>query len=220
MRLGDMEVVGELPPKLMKACAIISSALHAEFDRTGWIEPGHSKVSCVLCALTVRDFLRRIGFRRAEVRSVYLMIRSFAGNEETWSIGVGDHEAVARNLPWWAEGRKNRTFSDADSNGWDGHLVAWEPDSNTIIDTTVYQAIRPQWSEFPGMLAIELAKTEPIYGHRVLAGLTGEQDDGTEVHAFWLDQNSNDGWRSAPDREHERRLKTVKRLVERFGKWR
>src|SRR5688572_10816402 len=77
MQLGDMEVGGQPPAKLVKALATIASGLHPAFDALPWIAPGKSKNSCVLTSLAIREFLFRIGYGDARVVPCLATVRAF-----------------------------------------------------------------------------------------------------------------------------------------------
>ena len=203
-----MYVAGGKPPvKLLKALSVISAYLHPAFERQGWIKPGHSKRSCVLCSLAVRDFLRRIGYGHATVRPVYLVVHARdAEGKAIHSLGVGDHTA----LP---DGNQHITDTPLD---WSGHMVVTL--GSWLIDTTVYQTIRPQWAELPGMMAVPLDRQDNMisaWGMKSIAGVVAKRGDDI-VEAIWFDQPYNTRWRTGGDAKIERRSAVVKELVHRF----
>src|SRR5262245_23199620 len=124
--IGDVAVVTNPGAKLLKAVATING-IHDAFDATGVMKfPGKSKESCILCALAVRDFLQRIGFKDAAVRSVGVLVQARRNGEVLHSVGVG--------LParfYTDEAAKGRNGS-----GWNGHLVTTV--GKFMIDTTLY----------------------------------------------------------------------------------
>jgi len=79
MMLGDLVVVEPGSAKFTKALAAIASALHPAFDALLPV-PGKSKESCVLCSVTVRDFLWRVGFKDARVTTCYLALVAHDAN--------------------------------------------------------------------------------------------------------------------------------------------
>lgn len=199
--IADMSVVGHPPAKLLKALAVIASDLHQSYDADGWIAPGKSKESCILASLTVRDFLKRVGFKDAACRSVCMVVRALKDGEEVHSLGTGhpEHKAIG--------------------NGWDGHLVVVA--QGFLIDATVYQMKRPPWPELPGMIALPLIdkKLEPVFGLPVLSGIEGcDPVTLNNVDLVWLDRGDG-SWRTAPDCERDRRAGVVARMVRRFGEW-
>jgi len=209
-KLGDMTVFGEMPPKLWKALAVIADTLHTEFGKQEWIEHrDKSKESCVLCSLAVRDFLHRIGFDDARVRPVVVVMKAWQDGKELHSLGVG----VPRTPP--ADGR------------WVGHLVVWLQQSKTLIDTTLYPVIRPQWQELPPMLAaqcIERMDHRRVYGLKKIAALamsdTEDEGKGYEFVMTWLDNPRNKSWRMGGDAQSWRRAVVVGAMRTKFGEWR
>src|SRR5262245_28499054 len=95
--VGDMYVVGSPPPKLMKALAVIADNLHPEFLRLPNIKAGISRESCVMCSLTVQEFMNRIGYRAACVASVACVMRATRGEAELHSLGMGAPQDQRQN---------------------------------------------------------------------------------------------------------------------------
>lgn len=212
MKLGDLTIVGGVPSaRLMKALAVIAADLHPAYDRERLIEPGKSKVSCVLSSLTVRDFLWKVGFKDAAVAPVYFMIQAERDGKVLHSLGVGDHEAIGQP-----------TTSPDTRRNWSGHMVALA--DGWLIDPTLYQVNRPQWSHMPGMIAVKLEEPgwlEPILNHRPLVGAQAIQDEAL-IKMLWLDQPSNQRWRTGGgDYRKERRVNVVRQLAQlhREGIW-
>lgn len=206
-----MTVLGDVPPKLLKALAVIADTLHAEFARVPNIEhPDKSKESCVLSSLAVRDFLRAVGFVNAGVRPVAVVMRAFTGDTPLHSLGIG--------LPG--------TPRD-DDRRWCGHLVAWVPGSRVLIDTTLYQAIRPQWPDCPRMLALACQDDEdkqPVPGFDLpmltAISLTDSEQSGYAFEACYLDDRRNTSWRQGPDaRNRDLRRPVIKAMRSKFGVW-
>jgi hypothetical protein len=163
-----------------------------------------SKESCVLCSLTVRDFLRRVGFD-ANVRSVATIMRATQDDKELHSLGIGSPEDP-RVAP---EGY------------WTGHMVVLV--DRYLIDTTLYRARRPAWPDLAGMMALPIAAPQErgqLYGLDVITGATIGGDDGYQFDIAWLDYRKNRSWRRGPDaRDRGRREPVVRRMIERFGVW-
>jgi len=215
--LGDMLVVGKAPAKLIKALTVIAHSLHAEYDRQPWIaHTGKSKSSCVLTSLTVRNFLRRIGFI-ANVRPVFLVLQANQFNEVLHSAGIGDPAA---------NGHRSGGY-------WNGHMVASVlvgPGRFYLIDTTLYPAHRDAWDHLPGMVAVSndegegiarrFADAKVFAGLTPLAGFGSEDGAGYSFQAIYLDNPNNKSWRQGPDahKSLERRV-VVERMVETFGEW-
>lgn len=172
-QIGDMLIVGLPPPPLMAAIETLALHIHPLFDRDPRTRRGGSKECCVLCALTARDFLARMGFD-ARVAPVAAVLRT-----EQLTVGVG--------MPG----------SAAPSGKWAGHLVALA--GGYLIDLALYCARRPNWSFIRGMVALPVAGTVPnkINGLPVLAGFNVDRT----FSAAWLANDANTGWQAAPDTE-------------------
>jgi hypothetical protein len=127
--LGNLAVLCDPPAKMLKALAAISVRAHPAYDECSGLPCGGSRDKCLFMSLAVRDFLVQIGFADATVRLCCLYI---AANDlqdrELWSVGIG------------APGQEPmpETFN--------GHAVCTVPSLELLINTTVYQAIRPQWA--------------------------------------------------------------------------
>lgn len=205
----NLKVIGNPPPKLARALSVIDSTLHNSFDMRGTMDIGKSKDSCVLCALTVRDFLREIGLP-ANVAPVALVMWANEHGEQLHSLGVGaPHDREV--LP----GR------------WCGHLVTVV--NNWLIDTVLYQSQRPQWDGLPGMMALKLLPraqrhTLPIYpDHPIIAGMHASEPDRPtyEFAITWLDNPKNRSWSEGPDaRNIDLRAPVVQHLATEFGRLR
>jgi hypothetical protein len=211
MMLNDLLVVDTPPAKFTKALAVIASALHPLYDRRLPM-PGKSLESCVLCSLTVRDFLWKVGFKDARLTTVYLVLEATdAAGETIHSAGCGDHNGpvpVAVPVPREDRGR------------WNGHVVVEVPSAGYIIDTTMFPMKRPAWPELPGMAALPVDHGGPqSYGLDHLAGIRSNRDDGSTFRAWWLRQ-PNPSWRDAPDASRKLRLPVVAALRTAFGNWR
>jgi hypothetical protein len=195
---GDMLVVETPAPKLMRALAVIAEHLHPRFEAAGRFVPGISKRSCVLCALTVRDFLREIGFRDAQVVSVCALVFAERDGAPVHSVGVG-HPA-------------NRVVTPTN---WNGHLVTTT--CRYLIDATLYQAIRPQFLDLlPGMVAIPLRDCR-AKSRAAGAALAPVDDPGFQLCITWEERPDNTAWRGGPDaRDRPRRAPIVRDLVKEF----
>lgn len=215
LTLGDMTVVGDWPAKIVKALAVIADGLHPALDaRHEEVIPGKSKECCILCALTVRDFLRSIGFE-AEARSVSILMEAQRNGETLHSLGLG--------CPAEAYG-KHGTSKDEEGR-WDGHLVTVLPRLKLLVDSTLYQAQRQQWDgALTGMIALpygNVGDRRKIYRCKVLAGLQmHDAKSGAEFAAAWLDRPDNQGWKRGGDVEEWRRHLPVLQLRSAFGAWR
>ena len=208
MIIGDLLIVGEPPLKFIKALGVIAIALHPSFDKI--VTPGKSKESCVLCSLTVRDFLWKAGFKDARVVTVYTAIRAVGvDGVEIHSLGVGDHNGTVPTLG-------GRTLKDTPER-WSGHMVVEVPSVGYMVDTTMFNMKRPAWPDLPGMIAtpIERDGVTRSFGLDHLACIRTEIDDGVQLMLWWLVQ-PNERWRDAPDTERHRRLSVVKAMLRLF----
>jgi hypothetical protein len=213
LTLGDLQIIGENaspPVKLIKALAVIADRLHPSFDAHPRVEKNKSKESCVLCALTVRDFLRTIGFA-ARVEPVCFIGMAERNGTLLHSAGIGMRGPIEK-----IGGR------------WNGHLITIVRDSGWLIDTTLYQVQRPAWPHLPGMIAISLDEIGyrkerfEYQGMPALAAIhTHDPDDGDyRFDAGWLLNPGNKLWRNGPDgRNAALRAPIIGELVERFGGW-
>jgi len=205
--IGDMTLVGHdaMSAPLLKALGVIANHLHPTFNEQEWIRPDWSKQSCVLCSLTVRDFLRSIGIA-ADVRPVAAIFRAEAKGEVLHSLGMGHPDS-----PLVEDGR------------WNGHLIVVVPGEGIMIDTTLYHADRRQWRKaMPKMAAIPYGfpeKLKRVFGLRPFAGLAllDPKDETFEMDILWLDWPQNDVWSSGPDSEEWRRAAVLMKLRHEFG---
>lgn len=209
LALGDMAVLGKMPAKIFKALAVIADTLHPAFARQPWIaDHEKSKESCVLCALTVRDFLVDIGFADARVRPVVTVMRATRKGTELHSLGIG----VPGTPP--QDGR------------WVGHLVVWVPRAKVLIDTTLYRAGRPQWPDLPGMLAVDTSAYadhgSKVWGLKPIVGAVMTETDDPDYcyEIIYFDNPKNTLWRHGSDaRGAWKRAAVLAALRERFGIW-
>lgn len=181
--LGEMTVIGVPPPKLLAALAIIADKLHPILDAQPRVRAGHSKVSCIWCSAIVREFLFRLGFRDAELRACVFAIVAEKDGGLVHSLGIGN--PVKPDLKR--------------QDSWDGHAVCTA--GGWLIDTTLYQMRRPQWANFPGMMALQLLDDDQrvmFWGKRALTG-SETKDCGNDIAFAWMDQRENTRWRQAPD---------------------
>lgn len=196
LQFGDLAVLHECEPSLANALSVIAE-LHSEFGRQSWIVPGWSKQSCILCALTVRDVLHRIGFGEAKVRAVSVVIEATQAGRELHSLQIG----VPGDIP--QQGR------------WPGHLVTLVPSVCLLVDTTLYQAIRPEWDKWlTGMMAVTY---RPEIPQGILqSALLPDEESRYELRIRWYDWASNNGWRASADTQKSRRQAVVEALCARY----
>jgi hypothetical protein len=200
--LGDMTVLGQPPPKLAKALAVIAGTLHQEYAADPHMAtPDKSKESCILCSLTVRDFLHNIGLIDAVVQPVALVVYATRAGEQLHSAGCGEPDAPQR------DGR------------WNGHMVTVV--NRWLIDATIYQiAPRPAWPDLGGMMALPLTdlKISRWHGMRGIAGADMVDPDTDYCCSVrWYDARQNKRWRDAPDTKPIRRAVVVDTMVRRFN---
>jgi ribosome modulation factor len=211
MNLGDMEVVGDPPAKLVKALAAVASDLHPAFDGV-LRNAGKSKESCVLSSLAVRDFFWKIGFKDARATTVYLVLQALdAEGNEIHSIGVGDHVPV--------QSRFGRPLPLDTADRWSGHMVVTVPSAGYLIDTTLFHMRRPAWPDLPGMIAAPIERTgQQTFGLDHLAYVGARSPDDGLLRLAWLEQD-NERWRGSPDTQRDRRDPVVRAMRRAFGNW-
>jgi hypothetical protein len=203
--LGDMTVVGFWPGKMMKALAVIAAHLHPAYDASEGALPGNSKESCLFSSLAVRDFLVAIGFEDATVRACGLVMRADdPAGTELHSLGIG------------VPGDPDRPHK------FNGHAVVTVPHLSLMIDTTLYQAIRPAWGgALTGLVACEYREPAKlkIYDRHPFAGWDVDLEDRT-YKIIWLDRPELN-WKRQPDFavKSARRRAVTRVLVEAFGVW-
>jgi hypothetical protein len=207
MTFGDMLVGGSPPPQLSKALRVISESLHPQFAKNWRMPPDKSKESCILCSLTVREFLIASGFTSARVAPVCTTMAAWQDDKLLHSLGIGspeDHEILPGK--------------------WNGHMIVIEPSTGYLIDTTLYQAQRKQWPDLPGMIAGPLwaERVKGLYlGLDAISGLTLRDDDrpGYSFEIAWLDRPGHNSWRDGPDANKTRlqRRAIVKQMLKQTG---
>ena len=192
IRLGDMLVLGNYPPKLLKALAVIADTIHPAFAAQG----SNSADKCILVSHAARDFLCKLGFD-ARVRSVSCIMRSFSGDTELHSLAIGAPAAAYEAQPAVESGR------------WDGHLVVTCQAERLLLDCTLSPSIRPQWNDaLAPMMAVPLEKPlrqRPVFGLSRIAGAEFTDDPDFTFWIMWLDRPDNKGWRESGDTEPWRR---------------
>jgi len=184
--------------RLLKALGIVARHLHDTFDRDPRFDLLYSRRACVLASLTVRDFLRHLGFA-AQVCPVATVVWAERDGQKLHSVGIGAPHDQRRRDGYWC-----------------GHLVATV--EGLLIDPTLYQAKRPAWPELPGMMAIPLMPRpwrRGWWGLKIMAGL--DLPDGTTL-VGWFDNPRNDDWRRGPDAlDDKRRAGVVAALLDHFA---
>lgn len=154
---GDLAVLAHPPAKMLKALAVIGARAHPAYDECSGVAAGGSKDKCLFMSLAVCDFLVEIGYRDATVRGCFLYIAAEDQHGKLiWSVGIG------------APGQE---FSPEKFNG---HAICTVPSLSLLIDTTIYQAIRPHWAgAVNGMAAIKYHRpwtNQLIHGRPSIAG--------------------------------------------------
>jgi hypothetical protein len=215
--LNDLVVLepGSSPSaaKLTKALAVVASVLHPAYDAL-LPTKDKSKESCVLCSLTVRDFLWKIGFKDARVTTVYLALRAVdAQGNEVHSAGVGDHLSGRVPLaPSAGRPREERGY-------WNGHMVVEVPSEATLIDCTLFPMRRPAWPKLPGMIAAPIFEGPPSFGMEHISAIAIDQENGNMLNMWWV-REPNERWRDGGDaKDRALRLPVVRALRSAFGKW-
>lgn len=211
MRPAALSVIGNPPPQLARALDVIGDHLHPSFDLRSTIIPGKSKESCVLCALTVRDFLRQIGFRDARVKPVTVVMWAEEAGKTLHSLAIGSPTDP-------------RPLTSAER--WTGHLITTI--DNYLIDPTLYAAARPQWPDMPGMMAVPIepirdARPVPPFNLMPIAGTEITDSDRPDYRfaTLWLANPKNRAWRRGPDaRDTLRRWPVIKHMVEQYNELR
>lgn len=205
-RRGDMLVLGNYQPKLLKALAVIADTIHPAFAAQG----RNSTDKCILVSHAARDFLCKLGFD-AHVRSVSCIMRSFSGDTELHSLTIG--------APPAAYGATQPTVVPGH---WDGHLVVTCPAERLLLDCTLGQAIRPQWNgALAPMMALPLEKQlrqRPVFGMPRITGAEFTDDPGFTFWIMWLDRAGNNSWRKTGDTEPWRRDMVVRALRTKFSR--
>jgi hypothetical protein len=205
-QLGDLTVMADPPAKMLKALAVIEARSHAAYDECSGFPRGTSHDKCLFMSLAVRDFLVRIGFADATVRSCFLYIKAEdRQGKEIWSVGIG----APGQLPL--------------AEKFNSHAVCTVPSLRLLIDTTIYQAIRPHWLDaISGMVAIKYHQpwaNQHVYGCPSIAGAEIALPD-RRVMMLWLDRPEVQWKRSLDFRQrNERRRYVAKAMIDAFGEW-
>jgi hypothetical protein len=206
LQLGDLAVMAHPPAKMLKALAVIGARAHPAYDECSGVAAGASKDKCLFMSLAVRDFLVEIGFADATVRScmLYIAANKLQG-EQIWSVGIG------------APGQT------PEPEKFNGHAVCTVPSLSLLIDTTIYQAVRPHWlGSVGGMVAINYHapwSEQLVWGRASIAGCETELPD-RRVFVLWLDRPEVN-WKQQIDfrQKNDRRRYVTKALREAFGCW-
>jgi len=151
---------------------------------------------CIPAALTVRDFLRELGFQ-AEARSVALRITAMWPGRLPRQIFIG-----GRLEPTNASGK------GWDAPGWNGHLIVTS--RGLLIDSSFGQCRRPWWPEIPDVALVPLI--HPGFRERVIDGdkampviaRKAFKDGEMEFETLWAATPANSGWKTAPAARPER----------------
>lgn len=194
-RFSDLVVFGDPSSVLLSALKIIGNDMHTLLSKHK--DPKDqitSKERCVLASLTCRDFLLELGIE-AEVSPCSLRISAIDKSGKPFRhLFLGDPESPDAKDPL------------------PGHMVVLA--DGFLVDTTIYQAIRPEWKMVPPMIAIPIQRlpTE-VDGMSPLASFSGEEE-GNNIFAVWLDRPELD-WEDAPDAAASLREAVVQELISR-----
>lgn len=206
LQFGDLAVLAHPPAKMLKALAVIAARAHPAYDECSGFPAGASKDKCLFMSLAVRDFLVEIGYRDATVRSCFLYIAAVdQQGKELWSVGLG------------APGQTSVPEK------FNGHAICTVPTLSLLIDTTIYQAIRPHWAgAVNGMAAIKYHRpwtNQLIHGRPSIAGAEIALPD-RRLMVLWLDRPEVN-WRREIDfrYKNDRRRYVTKALRDAFGEW-
>jgi len=183
---------------LREALSIINKHLHPLFDSEGRMPVGHSKASCILCALTVRDFLHEIGITDAIVQPVAICIEATINGETSGILTIGHPQFEPK----------------PDPNRWHGHMVNIVPSHNLLIDTTLYQARRPKWPKLPGIVSAKLRdESFTWHGLRAICGVVIDN----HIRVIWFSRTAT-SWRDTEAaRDTSLRKNVVRQLSERYS---
>lgn len=157
---------------------------------------------CIASALTVRDFLRSLGFS-ADVKSVVLSQTLTEPSGQVHEILVGGRALVGPDV--------KPTNGQV---GWDGHLICILAKERLLIDPTFYQARRDWCSWIPDVVAVPLLSGAWMNGLEILGGY--ERHGG--YRALWAWNPSNTRWCSAPAASDAFRAPFLKSLKREFTK--
>jgi hypothetical protein len=157
--------------------------------------------TCIATSLTVRDFLRSLGFS-ADVKSVVLsQTLTDQGGINTRELLVGGRALVGPDA-----------IPSSGKIGWDGHLVCIMPKERLLIDATFYQMRRDWCSWIPGVVIVPLLGGAWLNGLEVLGGY--ERHGG--YRSLWAANPSNTKWCSAPAAGDSYRAPFVKEMRRKF----
>ena len=207
--LGDMTVVdpAALPGRLLAALGIIGTEFHPAFDRQPWLrEPGYSKQSCLLTSLTVRDFLREIGFADANVRSVAAVMRA-------------EHE---RPRGAFARHRRARFGQVPGAGRFAGHIVAVvperaAPDRHDALSGDPAAMARRAHRHDGGALRRAAIRRAHVRACAVCRRNDRRRRGRFAMTIVWLDRRDNKVWRKGGDNEEWRRVAVLAALRERIA---
>lgn len=185
---------------LVKALSVIALSMHDLFARQDFVaRPDTSRHSCILSSLAARDFLRQAGHADAAVAPVCVLMEARREGRTLHSLSIGE------------PGAGSSPFS------WNGHLVTLLPRAGLLLDTTLYQAIRPAWDGLPGMMAVNAGRKSQkrIMGLRPIGGASFTvEEDAYRFDMLWLSNPVNVEWRSAPDADPARRRAVVDGMLD------
>lgn len=185
---------------LVKALSVIALSMHDLFSRQDFVaRPDTSRHSCILSSLAARDFLRQAGYEDAAVAPVCVLMEARRSGRTLHSLSIGE------------PGAESSPFS------WNGHLVTVLPRVGLLLDTTLYQAIRPAWDGLPGMMAVNAGRKsrKRISGLRAIGGASFTvEEDAYRFDMLWLSNPVNVEWQSAPDADPVRRRSVVEAMLD------
>jgi hypothetical protein len=180
---GALTVLGEPDIALRRALAVIGRHLHRSFFEDAGLLPRQSFGCCILCAVTVRDFLQRAGIP-ARVRSITALMRLDGPTGSLHSLGIGVPGQV----------------SDTEGGRWAGHTVVEA--RGFLIDPALAQFRREIWSWLPDIVAFPRSSDGTrTFGLPMLGAWHYEPRGAvpTVFNCVYLDNPRNDAWQTAPD---------------------
>jgi hypothetical protein len=159
--------------------------------------------TCIISALTVRDFLHSVGFE-AECRPVVLSSSVVEAGGQVREVLCGGRALVGPEY-----GKQTGPV------GWDGHLVVVLPEERLLVDPSFGQFRRPWCEWLPDVAVVRMVDGPVVNGLPVIAGYRNERE---RYHAVWALNQANRKWIDAPAARKSIRAPIVKSLKREFKK--
>jgi len=162
--------------------------------------------ACIPAALTVRDFLRELGFN-AHAVPVALRLSTATPGQMPRELMVGSRDLIG----------------ESPGPGWDGHLVV--TCRGVLIDPSFGQCRRAWWSFIPDVAVVgminrsfrPLVTSESGKTYPVIASVKNN-DDGAEFEAVWVTTPKNTEWKTTNAAKPERWRPMVDDLLAEYRK--